>query len=457
MGYPEEELLKRPLVDFVYKDDFEMVNGRGVARQSGEDIIHEYSFRMLTKQGDIRTVSLRVDAIWDNEGVPTTIGSLNDITETRKTERALAHSQDDIQQILDNLPDVFYRTDMNGIIQLMSPSCEDSIGYTPDEMIGRPMTDFYSDPRDREKIVKAIVDGKGKARHVESSLRHKDGSSIWVSTNAYVRLDENGNAVNVEGIARNISDRKEMEINLSDLAETQSRLNEELTRESDIKDRFFTIISHDLQNPFNVLLNMTQLMSQQVETMPREKLAEYARGTYNTCEQVYDLLQGLLDWSQLQLNGSEFRPEALNLSNVVSESMKHLEHVAKEKNIQLACQMNNTKVYADQNMIQMVIRNLVSNALKFTDSGGTVEVSALEIGDKIQISVKDSGNGMEPDYANRIFALDEKTTRSGTLGEPGTGLGLPICKDILERNGGTIWVESILGQGSTFFFTLPAH
>lgn len=218
IDYPVDEILNQPFSRLIFEDDVEKVVGYYHARLRGENAPHEYEFRMLSKHGNAIDVRVNVGVSVAKDGVRTSIGTIRDLRETKRTMRDLARSQNDIESILDNMPDVFYRTDLQGVITLMSPSCEEVLGYTSDEMVGRPLASFYCRPSEREKILNALKEGNGKARHVEACLTHKDGSGVWISTNAYMRLDENGHSIGVEGIARNISERKELEERLSTFA-----------------------------------------------------------------------------------------------------------------------------------------------------------------------------------------------------------------------------------------------
>lgn len=218
IDYPLEEILQQPFTRFVCKDDLEKVVNYYQARLQGEDVPHEYEFRMLSKQGDAIDVRINVGVSVAQDGLRTSIGTIKDLRETKRTMLDLARSQHDIESILENMPDVFYRTDLQGLITLMSPSCKEAIGYEADEMIGRPLASFYCTPSEREKILNALAEGNGKAQHVEACLTHKDGSRVWISTNAYLRRDENGQTIGVEGIARNISERKELEEKLTTFA-----------------------------------------------------------------------------------------------------------------------------------------------------------------------------------------------------------------------------------------------
>jgi len=210
-GFSESELLSCPIFEFVHEDDKELVRNRYKARLNGESVPSAYSFKISTKSGETRKVSINVEIIEDDSGMATSIGSLIDITECENTKEALMHSKEDFESLLNNLPDIFYRTNMEGVLTKISPSVKNALGFTPEEMIGKPLRDFYKSPEEREKIVLALKEGKGKAKHVEAWLRHKNGSPVWISTNAYIRLDENNEPLWIEGIARNRTDRKDLE------------------------------------------------------------------------------------------------------------------------------------------------------------------------------------------------------------------------------------------------------
>lgn len=218
IDYPLDEILQQPFTRFIFEADIEKVVSYYQARLQGDVIPNEYEFRMRSKQGAPVDIRVNVGVSIAENGLRTSIGTIKDLREAKRTMRDLANSQRDIQSILNNMPDVFYRTDMQGLITLMSPSCKAVLGYDADEMIGRPLASFYCTPAEREKILRALQEGNGKARHVEACLKHKEGTRVWILTNAYMRLDEQGQAVGVEGIARDISERKELEDTLTTLA-----------------------------------------------------------------------------------------------------------------------------------------------------------------------------------------------------------------------------------------------
>lgn len=242
---------------------------------------------------------------------------------------------------------------------------------------------------------------------------------------------------------------------LAGLAEKESALAEKLHYEVGVKDRFFSIISHDLKSPFTALLGMTEMMSEMADNLSKEKLVEYAKNINESGSRIFELLQNLLEWSRLQMKGGTFEPEVIQLEDVAQECIDISVSNAMAKNIKLTNKIEDTPAFADRYMAQALMRNLIANALKFTPSGGAVEVTCQQQDHEIQVTVSDNGVGMTADHAQKIFALDQKTSLRGTDGEIGTGLGLPLCKEMVEKCGGRIWVESTLGKGSQFHFTLP--
>lgn len=249
----------------------------------------------------------------------------------------------------------------------------------------------------------------------------------------------------------------ERTVKLAELAQSETKLVKQLQYEVGVKNQFFSIIAHDLRSPFNVLLGLTEMMSTMADQLSKEKLIEYAGTVNQSSKRVYGLLQNLLDWSRLQRDGVILESAVLALDPLVQETVDVLKASALAKDIDLSTSVDHATVFADRNMVLTILRNLVSNALKFTPSGGSVTVSAEQRDTDVIITITDTGVGLSADQISQIFALDQKTSTLGTAGEEGTGLGLPLCKEMVEKNGGHIWVESTVAEGAQFHFTLPLH
>jgi two-component system sensor histidine kinase/response regulator len=223
------------------------------------------------------------------------------------------------------------------------------------------------------------------------------------------------------------------------------------------KDRFFSIIAHDLRSPFQGFLGLTQILEEELSTLTMTEIKEIAASLSVSANNHFRLLDNLLQWSQTQKGSVPFTPEVINLNSLVEDSITPLIESAKTKGIEIASAISNSlEVFADKNMLQTVIRNLVSNALKFTNTGGKVNLLTKKNDDKrVEISVQDTGIGMLQEMVGNLFRLDINTSRRGTHDEPSTGLGLLLCNEFIEKHGGKLRVESEVGKGSTFSFTLP--
>ncbi len=223
------------------------------------------------------------------------------------------------------------------------------------------------------------------------------------------------------------------------------------------KDKFLSIVSHDLRGPFNIVLGNAQLLTKKLDSMSKPDIRDTTNSIYTGARAAYNLLENLLTWSQMQrAGGIEFQPGPIELRGLAHETLEVLEQTAAQKGIGMRNLIApGLWVQADQHMLETVIRNLTGNALKFTPRGGQVTLAARPDGKVVNVSVKDTGVGISPGDVAKLFRLDAQHTTLGTEKERGSGLGLIICKEMAERNGGQIRVESQLGSGTTVEFTVP--
>jgi len=224
------------------------------------------------------------------------------------------------------------------------------------------------------------------------------------------------------------------------------------------KDKFFSIIAHDLKNPFNALLGFSELLERNYDTYSKTEIKEYINVIYESSQSLFKLLDNLLQWSRTQTGSITYNPEQFELLPVIKQEVTYLQLNADKKKISIKILVNKSvKAYADKNIISSVIRNLVNNAIKFTNTNGRIEIWAQELTDEIEVSITDSGIGIDNVDLDKIFQLNSSISNKGTANEEGTGLGLLLCKEFIEMNNGRIWATSIKGKGSTFYFTLPKH
>ncbi len=222
------------------------------------------------------------------------------------------------------------------------------------------------------------------------------------------------------------------------------------------KDKFFSIIAHDLRNPLGALRELPQIIVENIETYTHDELIRMILLQRDAAKGLFALLENLLTWSRIQRGMIEYKPQHLNLENIIARNIALIQAGAEQKQIRLIYRLGheNIPILADFNMIDTVIRNLMSNALKFTNTGGSIEISATQNEEFVEITVSDTGIGIKEEDLAKLFRIDEQYRRVGTANERGTGLGLILSKEFVEKHGGRIWVESEAGKGSIFRFTL---
>ncbi|WP_239530935.1 tetratricopeptide repeat-containing sensor histidine kinase [Muriicola jejuensis] len=227
-----------------------------------------------------------------------------------------------------------------------------------------------------------------------------------------------------------------------------------LVDSNDTKTKLFSIIGHDLRGPIGSLQGLLQMFSD--GEMTKDEFFQFIPKLKSDVDHIYFTLNNLLSWGNSQMNGATIKPSVFALESLVDDNINLLSELAKSKSIKIVSELSgNTLIWSDSNQIDIVIRNLISNALKFTPDNGMITITAKEKNDLWEVSVRDTGVGMDKVTIEKLFKKNSNITTYGTNNEKGTGLGLSLCKEMVEKNGGTIWVESVLRKGSTFFFTLP--
>jgi len=247
-----------------------------------------------------------------------------------------------------------------------------------------------------------------------------------------------------------VTDRRLAEDKVSEQRDELGRLNRQ-------KTRLLSIISHDLRSPFTVLLGYTDLLSCRSHDLDANQIAEICGSINEASNRTLNLMENLLEWSCSQMNETKVESVPQAVFDLAEESIQSLKAVADRKNVDLINEAGDVTAFCDPHMTNTVIRNLISNALKFTDDNGKVTVSAQCLSDCAEIRITDTGIGMSAEQVERLFKLETQQSTTGTRGERGTGLGLLICKDFVEMQDGKLSVESTIGEGSTFAFTLPLH
>jgi two-component system, sensor histidine kinase and response regulator len=239
---------------------------------------------------------------------------------------------------------------------------------------------------------------------------------------------------------------------IRELEGNRQRLNEAIVT----KDKFFKIIAHDLKNPVFGIQGLIELLDQNFNEYSSDTKKELIHAIKNAADKIGDLLSNLLNWAKTQDGSIKYEPERINLLDSVKTAIRPLESIAKGKKIQIDIQVKaGCVVYADLFMLTTILRNLISNAIKFTKSQGVIRINSRLTGNFVKIYIKDNGIGMSKETIQRLLRLEEGFSTSGTAGEAGSGLGLILCKEFIELNKGTLFIESVINKGSNFMFTIP--
>ncbi len=363
----------------------------------------------------------------------------------------MTEAKEHFEQIFNTSPDASLITRMDdGMIIDINGGFTTLSGHSRGESIGKSSLEvnIWKYPEDRKNFISELRKN-GFCDNYEAIFQKKNGTELIGLVSAKL-ISLQGKA-HLISVTRDITGRKQ--------AETEIKLkNEELKKINAEKDKFFSIIAHDLRSPFNGFLGLTEIMAEELQSMAPEEIQEIAVTMRNSANNLYSLLENLLEWSRMQRGLVSFEPQLFLLKPKITESMVLIMEAADKKEIAIKYDIHeDLSVFADANMLEGIIRNLVSNAVKFTNKGGVVNVSAKSIPDNsVEISIKDSGIGMNKDITDNLFRLDIDTSRKGTEDESSTGLGLIICKDFIEKHGGKLRVESEEGNGSIFTFSIPS-
>ena len=265
--------------------------------------------------------------------------------------------------------------------------------------------------------------------------------------------------ISVYFFIKSYREKRKINKHLQEINEQVIKQNEDLIQANSTKDKFFSIIGHDLKGPLNSLTSFSQLLINHTASLTEEEIRTIAKDLDKSLKNLYELLENLLGWARSQTGRLEFNPENFKIGEVIKENIRLLSKAALNKKIKIEMLLDdNVMVHADINSVKTVIRNLLSNAIKFTGEEGVISIFVDEWKDKVEIGIHDTGVGMSEDVMKKIFDISAKHSTLGTNKEKGTGLGLILCKEFIERNNGSLSVESQPDVGSTFKFTLPkAH
>lgn len=402
------------------------------------------------KDGNTFWVEMKLKKI-NIEGIERILAVGRDISKRKKLEEELKKTEEKFRHIVELSTRGMYFYELQDDDQLIltgaNPSADRIIGINHHDIIGHPIEEIFPDLAQTEvpALYKKIA--KGEKESTQFDLEYQSGQISGFYNVHVFQTEKNCITVNFT----EITERKNIEIKLEEQAK-------ELREISKMKDKFMSIIAHDLKSPFNAIIGFADIIINHFDQLDKEELIQGVTTIHSASTHIFKLLENLLTWAQNQSGKINFAPETLNLRQQISKTIKAIESVAKNKRISIKMKIDNEcRIFADENMFDTVIRNLVSNAIKYSYKGSEITIAATETDHQVQISIADKGVGINPERLSAIFEIDKRSNTTGTDNEQGTGFGLILCKEFINRHQGKIWVESTPGAGSIFTFSLPKN
>lgn len=461
-GYSKEELYLITFRDITYPDDLniEIENAKGLVQ--GKRKSFEIEKRYITKDNDIVWAHLLVSVVLDSENKPEAIiGIVDNITESRNLLNQLEESRSDyaravklLQSIQDAIPDVIGVQDKNHNIVQYNQAGYELLNKSHEEVVGKKCFNLIGRTHECEicSTIKAI-----KTKKPERHEQYFPELNMWLDMRAYPILDENDNIIYIVEHLRDISEIKNLEKELNTTIENLKEAKSRAEESDKLKTAFLHNISHEIRTPLNGIIGFSSLLKD--ENIKHEKIKEYADLIIQSGWQLSNIIDDLVAIATIESGQEKLRLKEVNIYNILKSSYSNLKIKANEKGLGFSLKANvddKLVIITDETKLYQILSNLVANAIKFTNEG-YVEFGAQSSNNQIIFYVKDTGIGISNENQKKIFKRFVQIDSNNIDINKGSGLGLAISKAYLELLGGTIWLESQLSKGSTFYFNLPIY
>jgi len=355
-------------------------------------------------------------------------------------------------QIIDSLQDYsIFTLDKDFIINSWSSGSTKIFGYETEEVIGESFDVIFTEEDLKNGVPKKEIETSLKEGRATDNRWHiaKDKSLFYAYGLVFPLIGLDGEMLGYVKILRDLTERKQSEDAIKNYVKELEELNTH-------KESVLAILSHDLRSPLSAIIGTAKYLKENFQKMKSEDVQEMLDLLYKSSIDELEMLDYLVEWARIKYASDAFSPTKIKLTEYIDKVFESLMETASLNTINLHHEIEeNTSVFADGKMLISIIQNIVSNAIKHTEKGGTITVSATTKDDKIIVRVKDTGIGMSKEIMSKLFTPQMKTLSETRKKDKGAGIGLLLVKGFLEKNGGEIWVESIEGEGSSFYFTLP--
>ena len=379
---------------------------------------------------------------------------LNNITKQKKAENDLASANERFSSMAQSLSAFLWKVNLDGIITEISPKTAKLFGYNYNEIINHNISRFLTEDS-YSAFFPQIIKSKSGSETKFNQIRHifelfvKSGSKRWIEVLSTPVFDSKEKLTGFSGLCLDITERIKTE---NQLKQNQKKLNDLIAT----KDRFFAVIAHDLRAPFNSILGFLDILENQYDDFSDTDKKKYIRLIEENAVSTLALLESLLEWAKTQKGQHLYKPEKFRIESLINHVLDNLSSALSLKNLKVKVSVpENMDIIADFRMLSTIFLNLISNAIKYSHLGGSIELSAMNDTEKIIFSVSDFGVGIPEDIQKKLFRINEDITTLGTAKEKGSGFGLILCEEFVEIHHGKIWVESEYGKGSKFIFTIP--
>ncbi len=453
LSYSKEEVIGKKFGDFWLPETRNNFLKK-FNKFKNQGFIDNAEISLLRKDGQIITIILTGRVELNEKGeFERTHCILVDITQRKILDTKIKQSEKKYRQLFEFMPVGISLADKDGQLIETNQTAARILGMSQEQHNQRTIdatqwkiirTDGTIMPPEEFASVRALKENK-LIENVEMGIWKTENNITWINVNAIPKTYDEGIIISYTDISEKIEREKKI-----------LQFTEELKIANSTKDKFFGIIAHDLKNPFNSILGFSDLLLVNITNYEKDKIIKFVKNINLSSKNAYELLENLLVWARTQAGKIEFSPSKINIKNIVRDNCTLLSVQALKKEVEIINKVaEDYIIFADYNMINTIIRNLITNAIKFTKPNGKVTIAIQKNENKYLINIADTGIGISQENIQKLFRIESKFQTTGTADEKGTGLGLILCKEFVEKHNGQIWVESEQGKGSNFKFTIP--
>ncbi len=442
-GYTLDYIKGKNVLKFIHPDSLKFAKENMQTQVSGP-----YELKIIRADKTWFVAELEAKNVFV-DGKELRVVAFKDISERKKTEQEILSLSTAVKQS----PSSIVITNIDGIIEYVNPKFTEVTGYEFEEVVGKNpniLKTEHTSSEDYKEMWETIT--SGETWRGEFLNKRKDGSHYWELASLSPIMDDTGNIIKYLAVKEDITERKKTEVALINSEKKLSKANA-------TKNMFFSIIAHDLKGPVGNISQILDLFKDNFNDISNDEKLDYLNILSSLSTKTNKLLEDLLLWARIQMNTIEITFEEVNLKTLISNTIELIIEKAREKNIKIVSKVDSILLNTNESSLKTVIRNLLSNAIKFSNDQSKVEIKTNipESNTKVIISIKDHGVGISQENIDKLFKIETSFTTYGTNNEKGTGLGLILCKELIEKVNGTIWVESQEDVGSTFSISIPLH